>query len=280
MSVVSNDDQLPSRARNSLVDEVEALARQFSSHPGFMWTEEGLAVPHPDWPAYPKGAGYKHAIAALADAGYRFYPLDNVDRCTLFLVDREPKSTENNYNTDLYHVAIWDADLRDCYRRELLSGLSDLEEPHLSYPQGFLSLTAKAYEAVRIHDLTFDLAPQLLARVETLLYSALFDTAIREASVLLEGSLRDLVGAGRESYGLQLVEKCFGRKSQIFPDSMTNAERLELRNEFRLFFKHIRNQISHGDLNLDDITCTRILRRCSNLLRVVESFRCGGEGAA
>ena len=90
MRVVSDNDQLPSQARNSLADELEALARLFSSHPGFMWTEGGFSVLHADWPAYPKGAGYKHAIAALADAVYRFYPLDNIDQCTLFLVDREP----------------------------------------------------------------------------------------------------------------------------------------------------------------------------------------------
>src|SRR5262245_29297320 len=92
-------------------DPVLALENVFANHPGFMRCEAGFVVLHADWPAYPLGHGLRPSIASLAEypAKTRFWPIDRIDQCTLFVAGDVPK--KDPYNEGLFHVAIWDEDL-------------------------------------------------------------------------------------------------------------------------------------------------------------------------
>lgn len=262
-----------SKSTSDLAKVVKALVEEFSSQPGFMLTDEGFVVLHADWPAYPLQGGYKAALTSLADAGRHFFPIDRIDECTLFLADKDPTSLQNKFSEDLIHVAVWDVDLKELAFRGFIDGVQGIEENSLSFFRDSITITQKGYDAFFIHEFTNDVEPALLSRVEPFLYLARYDTVIREASVILEDSLRDLAGAGDEVFGLALVDKCLGRKAQLLAGAFANSERLWLRQEFRLYFKFVRNPFSHGTRNSDLLTCSRLLSRCSRLLRVVESFR-------
>ena len=202
-----------------------------------------------------------------------FYPISNIDQCTLFLVDRVAKPSENEFNQDFIHVALWDRDLRECARRGYVSGLTHLEEDFLYYSGDSISLTDEGQHVALIHELAFGLHPRLLERVELYLYNARYEAAVREASILLESSLRSLIGTTEAVSGFALIDKCFGPKDNILPKDTVNSERLRVRHEFRLYFKYVRNPFAHEERKIDPVTCSLILRRCTYLMRVVEMLK-------
>src|SRR2546422_3952053 len=77
----------------SLEETISLLGQSFASHPGFMWTDAGFEILHADWPAYPRGHGIRTTLSALAEypGNTRFFPIDNIDQCTLFAVNEKPK---------------------------------------------------------------------------------------------------------------------------------------------------------------------------------------------
>jgi len=172
----SNEDQ-----KDELEKAIDLLASSFTDHPGFMWTNTGFEVLHADWPAYPNGHGYKQVLAALADfpADTNFYPVDNIDRCTLFVAGKMPK--KDPYHKDLYHVAIWDEDLRECASREFIEGVG-IGREYIEYLLGYISVSPTGMHAILINELTYDINPALISQVEDLLYLHHYDDAVRRAT--------------------------------------------------------------------------------------------------
>ena len=112
----SSDDGLE-KAIRGMGEVIRTMADLHKDHPGFMPTDSGFEVLHANWPAYPTGHGLEHALAALANypPDTEFFPVDEIDHCRLFIVDREPP--ENPYDPKYFHVAIWDEDIRRMVRR-------------------------------------------------------------------------------------------------------------------------------------------------------------------
>jgi hypothetical protein len=67
------------------------IGNRFLDHPGFMWSDGGFKVLHADWPLYSIGRGVAPTSAELGDLppGSEFFPIDDIDGCTLFVAERE-----------------------------------------------------------------------------------------------------------------------------------------------------------------------------------------------
>jgi hypothetical protein len=113
---------------SKLENMICSLGQSISSHPGFMWTGSGFEVLHADWPAYPRVHGVKSALNSLAEFPHdtKFFKIDKIDNCTLFVAG--PKPEKDRFNQKYFHVAIWDEDLRICVSEKYIDGINeDLE---------------------------------------------------------------------------------------------------------------------------------------------------------
>ena len=249
---------------------VLALAAKFRSHPGFMWTDVGFEVLHADWPAYPIGHGLRPALQTLAEFpfGTRFWKLDQIDKCCLFIVGRKPDN--DAFASHLFHVAVWDDDLRDCGRRGYVGGIQD-EGTHFYFPDGAITLTDNGAQAVLIHELTRDVDTDLLSKIEGHLFSKQYDTAAREAAICVELAMRRATNSSL--HGMQLVDHCFGNRGVWIPSSLPNNLRLGLRTMFRTYFSYVRNEYAHDFPPTDAITACRIVRRSGDLIRLLEVLK-------
>ena len=266
---MENDKELNEEQMGELEKVIDLLASGFTDHPGFMWTSKGFEVLHADWPAYPSGHGYKQALATLADfpADVEFYPIDHIDRCTLFVAGKMPK--KNPYDQNLYHVAIWDEDLRKCANRDFIEGVGFAGE-YIEYPLGYISVSPTGAHAILLNELTYDINPSIMSQVEDLLYSHHYDDAVRRATVYIEDRLRIAIRVDSSDYGEGLLRKCFGKDALLFPRSLPNTSRVEIRAAFRRLFKYVRNDFAHNLRSIDAVTATRLLRRSSHLLDILK----------
>ena len=87
-----------SNLKQNLNTLIEDVAQKFHSHPGFMIDEHSIKILHADWPAYPVGQGFRQALRAFGEfpSSTRFYPIDQVDMCTLFVVGKMPEKEPLN----------------------------------------------------------------------------------------------------------------------------------------------------------------------------------------
>lgn len=255
----------------SASDIVAHMARSFSDHPGFLITDHGFEVLHANWPAYPKGHGLDAALLSLSDYpdDTEFYSVDSIDHCTLFLVDKKPERGHDIYSAQSLHVAIWDEDVLRLSRQGLIERSSPeargpLEEIRLHEA---IVLTATGRSWAVILELTADVHRDLLDRAMNHLRNRHYDTAIRDASVLLEGALKNALGTGK--FGQQLVDEYCSAHGALMSLKMTNAQRLAVRAAFRRFFKYVRNEFAHNATVIDLMTACRLLRQCSQLYEIV-----------
>src|SRR5262249_35060443 len=79
----------------------------------------GFEILHADWPAYPRGHGIRSTLNALAEypRNTRFFPIDNIDQCTLFAVGEKPKQDPQR----------WWPQYLELLRREVAWLISDLK---------------------------------------------------------------------------------------------------------------------------------------------------------
>ena len=256
------------------IPELEGLittfAASFSSHPGFMLTDVGFEVLHADWPAYPIGHGLRPALQTLAEFpfGTRFWELDQIDQCCLFIVGHKPD--DNAFASHFFHVAVWNDDLRDCGRRGYVAGIQD-EGTHFYFPDGAMTLTGRGAQAALIHELTRDVAADLLAKIESHLFSEQYDTAVREVTICVELAMR--CATNSSLHGMHLVDHCFGKQGVLVPSSLPNNLRLGLRTMFRTYFSYVRNEYAHEFPPTDAVTACRIVRRSGDLIRVLEVLK-------
>lgn len=266
-------------AVESITKIIDGMAAHLIDYPGFMWTGGGFEVLHADWPAYPSGHGLRNALATLADfpSETKFFPIDNIDQCTLFVVGEVPRGQEHDEKR--YHIALWNEGIIELANRDFINDVlvadKQFEFAFLDYPDGYISLTYQGENAILVYELAFNIHPAIIERVEDFLFSHHYDTAVREATILLEMRMRQAVKS--EKIGQDLIDECFGERGKLFPPIMPNPARLEIRAVFRRLFKYVRNEFAHN-LNpstfksLDLVATTRLLRRCSELAKVLETL--------
>lgn len=266
------EDTLPSADDQPIVsveDAIAALGRSFSTHPGFMWTDAGFEILHANWPAYPRGHGAMVALSVLAEypRETRFFPIDNIDRCTLFVVGEKPKDAP--HGPQHLHVALWDDDLRACASARYVDGVrDDKAEEFLAFPTGYIQLTQKGVNGATINELLGPALDFTNASIIDHLHEARYDTAVREASLRVEIALRE--ASSLSDHGRRLVEKCFGEPGLLVPKGLTNPPRQTLRNVFHGYFKYVRNEYAHSLPPVDMLTACTLVRRSAALLTVIQ----------
>lgn len=256
--------------QESLLQFIDSMASHFLDHPGFMWTGDGFEVLHADWPAYPIGHGIRNALSRFADfpLDTQFSAIDNIDQCTLFIVKGIRHGGE--YDKRNYHIALWDEDIRKLAQNNFISGVTIVED-ELEYHEDHISLIDKGVKATLFYELAYDIHPEIVALVEEFILMGRYDTAIREADLLLEMRLREATGT--KDFGQKLVDKCFGEDGLLLPASLPNSSRLEMRAIFRRFFNYVRNDFAHNFSSISLVTTVRLLRRCSRLLELVAKLK-------
>lgn len=257
-----------SNALSEIEELVDTVAQQFVSHPGFMWASGGFEILHADWPAYPRGHGVSVSIRAMTEfpLGTGFFPIDNIDQCTLFVVGVRPETDQ--YGPHHIHVALWDEDLQTCQDSGYIDGVR-FNGNNIEFPKNCVELTRKGVERATIdmlveHDLeAFD------QNVADHLYEGHYDSAVREASICVELSLRK--ASGLTDHGHRLVEKCFGEGGILVPNRLPNASRQTLRGMFKAYFKFVRNDYAHDLPPVNMLTACKLVRRSAELIRVVQT---------
>lgn len=271
-----NSDALPDRLPPDddrrlagLDDAIASLGRSFESHPGFMWTDAGFEVLHADWPAYPRGHGIAVTLGSVAEypLGTQFFPIDNIDECTLFAVGEKPKQARNN--RQLLHLAAWDDDLRACASARYVAGILD-NEAYLMFPDGSMKLTQKGAHAATVDALLQPANDLIAAEVIDHLREARYDTAIREASLRVEIGLRR--ASGLPDHGRRLIERCFGDAGVLVPKGLTNVSPQLLRNMLHGYFTYVRNEYAHNLPSVDLLTACTLVRRSAALLRAIAAL--------
>ena len=111
-----------------------------------------LEIIHADWPAYPRGHGFRSAVAALSEypALTRFCPVDHFDGCTLFKVAKADRPRKGRS-----YVAVWDVDLAELSQMQVVDGISvqrgvgreTAGNFHLEYYAGSIALTNRHCQA-------------------------------------------------------------------------------------------------------------------------------------
>jgi uncharacterized protein (TIGR02391 family) len=259
---------------DSIGEIIGSLASQFLDHPGFMWAASGFEVLHADWPAYPIGHGLANALATLAEfpSGTRFSPIDSIDQCTLFVTGI---SQGEEFDRKRYHIALWNDDIVELAERGFINDVwvadREFEFVFLEYRDDHIALSSKGEHAILVYELAFDVHPQIMDRIRDFLLSEHYDTAVREATILIEMKMREATGSSR--YGQALIEECFGEHGKLLHSGIPNSTRLEIRSAFRRLFRYVRNDFAHSLKSLTLVTATRLLRRCSRLLVLLETLK-------
>jgi hypothetical protein len=130
-----------------------------------------------------------------------------------------------------------------------------------------ISVTPEGSEALRRLAPPVDQLPRLIGdRVKPLLAISYHDTAVRDASIILESQLREVNGSS--SFGQMLVNEYYeflcarnnGRPTALFK---------VLRGELRTIFKFVRNDYAHALHDITESQCCMLLDRISQALNVV-----------
>lgn len=281
---------------------VERFVTSFQDHPGYLGlTSQGVIAIHADWPVYPAEHGWQVALETLGNfpEGMLFKQLDDIDRCYLFL-GGAPLNKKDLYDERNLHVAIWREDLLELCRRGLVSGVMTEKEsvvqfyewakdlpfnkgklpaPKLNeYEDAFtedamisgegIQITIKGFETLKVlaTQRLSSLYSELFLRVQPLLNSGLYDTAIREGCLLIEMRLKEL--SGTDLYGQKLVEHFI---SDLKGDGNYIDARLKiLRTDLRATFKFVRNEYAHNLKQIKYEQCCLVLDRISRILRVLK----------
>jgi hypothetical protein len=266
-------DSKPVTSPDNLLSTLESA---FAKHPGFMRHEFGFEVLHANWPAYPLGHGLRFAIAVLADypAQTRFFPIDNIDQCTLFVVGEVPN--KDKYDDRLLHVAVWDEDLVELSQMRLLAGISvtwsaaeeSARDFFLDYHPDSVTLTDLGHEIALFLELTQQAQSKLIDDLMPMILARKYDSAVRDAAVGLESRMKAILGT--KSIGHRLVEECFGNDGDARLAKLSNADRLEVRSMFRRFFKYVRNEVAHNQVAFDLLSAAKMLNKVSILHHILD----------
>lgn len=141
---------------------------------------------------------------------------------------------------------------------------ADNERPHthaLIHAAG-LMVTQKGWAYLEKRCTTRAPHPWYAGRVAPLVALGQHDTAIREASVILESKLREKFARDSKSFGEALLAEVFSGMTER--DGGTTAYNLGLRSELRTLFAFVRNEFAHNLVPLTLARCNVLLERLSD----------------
>jgi hypothetical protein len=78
-------------------------------HPGYFGiTSRGVIAVHADWPMYPFEHGWAEALLALGSlpSATRFFQIDNIDKCFLFVAEEVPAGRDFEYSEAILTIAL------------------------------------------------------------------------------------------------------------------------------------------------------------------------------
>lgn len=208
------------------------------------------------------------------------------------------------YDPKWFHVAVWHEDILQLHRMGLVHGVSvrtkyeaalDQHNRYKDYfvesqdgfrkiglpcpdPNNFegespfvelspITLASEADETLLPLAMALDeLSSEIGDRVRPLLAIPMYDTAIREASIILESRIREITRT--ESYGQMLVDEyyqmlCAGSQGRA------TASMKVLRGELRTLFKFVRNDFAHSLRQITMARCQILLDRISRVLTII-----------
>jgi hypothetical protein len=134
-------------------------------------------------------------------------------------------------------------------------------------PKG-LMLSPEAYTAaLSLARPVEHLYPAIAERVGPVLKIPLYDTAVREASLILETTLRHSTGK-TDTYGDVLVDDYY-RYLLSLSGGKSTAFFKTLRSELKTLFKFVRNDFAHRLKDITEIQCRSLLDRISQALEAM-----------
>lgn len=291
-------------------------------HPGYLGYGGILAI-HADWPAYPVSIGGEYAIKRIASfpKGTNLYFVDDIDRCILFS-DSNPIQANDEFNSKLFHVAIWHSDLIELHKRGFINGIIIINEFEFRIWQhetmmiemvedgleieeidnGFniiqtnkkifikrpkpededelyswintqcvrvvdsIAITKSGWKFLEENADLSELDSELSDLVLPLIKIEKFDTAIREAALMIESKLKTF--HGNKMYGQKLINHHIGRI--IEERGKTSAAIKGYRHILRSTFKFIRNDFAHNFKKINLSQTLSVLDRISLLNREID----------
>lgn len=263
---------------------------------------------HADWPIYPAGHGIRPALESLGNfpKGTKFFRIDDIDQCDLLVADFS-KNTDDAFDYQNFHVAIWHEDLIELHEQGLIVGMRPItayegaveyyefaksipslwkdgkyimpeptremfDEPdkaELQIVDG-ISLSEEGYQQL----VDFSSTPKepfyssLESRIGPLIQIGYYDTAVREGCLLIECKLKDITGT--DSYGQALVD-CFFKQWKDSESGYATASWKILRGELRTIVKFLRNYYAHNCVVVDAKQAYAMLARISRILVALDA---------
>jgi hypothetical protein len=136
-------------------------------------------------------------------------------------------------------------------------------------PDGLL-VAASGWKALSTITASPDVHEFFAHRVSALLRIGYFDSAIREASILLEANLRSRTATTH--FGQRLVTHYVAQTSN---EGHLGSFQRHLRSELRTFFMFVRNEFAHNIVSLDEGRCYALLRRISAIYEMLDDADSG-----
>lgn len=212
------------------------------------------------------------------------------------------------YDPKWFHVAVWHEDALELDRRGLIEGITirSQYEAALDYYNKYKNVLFKSEDGVREHslpppdpnDFEADATPavelssilltsaveetlleitepmgnlvaEIRERVHPLFDIAMYDTAVREAGVILESRIREVTAT--ELYGQMLIEEYYQRLCSQNRGKPTAFMKV-LRTELRTLFKFVRNDFAHSLQQITSAQCGILLGRISETMHTVNQI--------
>lgn len=177
-----------------------------------------------------------------------FCCIEQIDEGATFGVGHCQELPDNGYD-DLGRVIAQgyiDLDLQDIQKLlydEYVTGVK-VKGRWLEFEDGGMHLTEKAIRSYVLGNFFYSCDSQLAAICFDLMVAAKWDTAIREAMLLVETRLKNLSGSVK--WGVDLVNECFGQKGILASKFKTDSERQGFRDLFAGAMQVIRNDYAHN----------------------------------
>jgi len=247
------------------------------------------------------GLGYSLLSLGQFPPGTKFSLIDDVDRCFLFVegepVSESGPLPESRFYVALWHedvkelaksgfifgaenvpYAEWAkrraAELVGMYwqhpdgtiRQVPLPDPDDFSEDEatrVAVKSDGLRLSESGYQTLErmLFDGRDQITEAIMKRARPAILARLYDSAVREACVVVEATMRSAVGT--EAFGAELIREFFRRAEGS--KKFIAAQLKTFNTEVRAAFKFVRNEYAHNLRAISEIECLAILVRMSNV---------------
>ncbi len=205
-------------------------------------------------------------VIKLLDAGY----ITGASKMT----EREWQRRQQEYLLNFFPDGYFHAEFPDGTQTRTkfpdLENYDDEEETWATISQSGLVITEVGFKA--LHELMGrereNLQSDILSRVKPIVDIGLYDTAIREACLILENRLRELTSS--DLYVENLVKHFISKLKESGQYSFADLKVLD--GQLRSVFKFVRNDYMHNLKTITEEQCYAILGRLSVILRNLEDI--------